>query len=114
MSLQGARRRQRFGSAGGGQFERMKEADLFKLGSEKRPAMLVVKSEKRKTALQKICDENGWHCEIEVDKEAEENIADLDELQNPPEPVKVEKTIGRNDPCTCGSGKKYKHCHGKK
>jgi preprotein translocase subunit SecA len=23
------------------------------------------------------------------------------------------KKIGRNDPCFCGSGKKYKHCHGK-
>lgn len=30
-----------------------------------------------------------------------------------PEPVKVDKKIGRNDPCFCGSGKKYKHCHGK-
>ena len=29
------------------------------------------------------------------------------------EPVKVDKKIGRNDPCFCGSGKKYKHCHGK-
>jgi preprotein translocase subunit SecA len=28
-------------------------------------------------------------------------------------PVKAEKKIGRNDPCPCGSGKKYKHCHGK-
>lgn len=28
-------------------------------------------------------------------------------------PVQVDKTIGRNDPCTCGSGKKYKLCHGK-
>lgn len=27
---------------------------------------------------------------------------------------KTEKEIGRNDPCPCGSGKKYKHCHGKK
>ncbi|MBQ5700827.1 MAG: SEC-C domain-containing protein [Alistipes sp.] len=25
----------------------------------------------------------------------------------------VEKKVGRNDPCPCGSGKKYKHCHGK-
>ena len=24
-----------------------------------------------------------------------------------------EKKVGRNDPCPCGSGKKYKHCHGK-
>ena len=29
------------------------------------------------------------------------------------QPVKREKKIGRNDPCPCGSGKKYKHCHGK-
>jgi preprotein translocase subunit SecA len=28
------------------------------------------------------------------------------------QPVKVEKTPGRNDPCWCGSGKKYKKCHG--
>ncbi|MBK9569352.1 MAG: preprotein translocase subunit SecA [Chitinophagaceae bacterium] len=29
------------------------------------------------------------------------------------EPVKVGPKIGRNDPCPCGSGKKYKQCHGK-
>jgi preprotein translocase subunit SecA len=28
-------------------------------------------------------------------------------------PIRVEKKAGRNDPCPCGSGKKYKHCHGK-
>lgn len=28
-------------------------------------------------------------------------------------PVKTEKKVGRNDPCPCGSGKKYKKCHGK-
>jgi preprotein translocase subunit SecA len=28
-------------------------------------------------------------------------------------PIRVTKTPGRNDPCPCGSGKKYKHCHGK-
>jgi preprotein translocase subunit SecA len=29
------------------------------------------------------------------------------------EPIKVGPKIGRNDPCPCGSGKKYKQCHGK-
>jgi preprotein translocase subunit SecA len=29
------------------------------------------------------------------------------------EPVRVEPKIGRNDPCPCGSGKKFKQCHGK-
>ena len=28
------------------------------------------------------------------------------------QPVHVEKKVGRNDPCPCGSGKKYKNCHG--
>ncbi len=32
--------------------------------------------------------------------------------QEKPMPVKVEDKIGRNDPCPCGSGKKYKNCHG--
>ena len=30
-----------------------------------------------------------------------------------PKPIKVEEKVGRNDPCPCGSGKKYKHCHGR-
>ncbi len=33
--------------------------------------------------------------------------------QGPVQPAKAEPKIGRNDPCPCGSGKKYKNCHGK-
>jgi preprotein translocase subunit SecA len=29
------------------------------------------------------------------------------------QPVRVEKKVGRNEPCPCGSGKKFKNCHGK-
>jgi preprotein translocase subunit SecA len=32
--------------------------------------------------------------------------------QAPQQPIRKEVTIGRNDPCPCGSGKKYKNCHG--
>ena len=36
------------------------------------------------------------------------------QAQEKPETFKrVEKKIGRNDPCPCGSGKKFKHCHGR-
>jgi len=28
-------------------------------------------------------------------------------------PVRTRPEIGRNPPCPCGSGKKYKHCHGR-
>ncbi len=37
---------------------------------------------------------------------------DTRELQRP-EPYRAEKKVGRNDPCPCGSGLKYKNCHGK-
>lgn len=29
------------------------------------------------------------------------------------QPIRVEKKVGRNDPCPCGSGKKFKNCHGR-
>lgn len=37
------------------------------------------------------------------------NLSEPQKIQ----PVHVEKKIGRNEPCPCGSGKKYKNCHGK-
>ena len=33
--------------------------------------------------------------------------------RGPTAPIHVEKKVGRNDPCPCGSGKKFKNCHGK-
>lgn len=38
-------------------------------------------------------------------------MEDTRELQKT-QPIRVENKIGRNDPCPCGSGKKYKNCHG--
>jgi len=34
------------------------------------------------------------------------------QVKEKPQPVKVEKKVGRNELCPCGSGKKYKNCHG--
>ena len=36
-----------------------------------------------------------------------------DEKPQPPVPATTVKDVGRNDPCPCGSGKKYKKCHGR-
>ena len=57
----------------------------------------------------------------EVDPPVVENVryqhADYDEAlgatEATPRPAEAPAKIGRNDPCPCGSGKKYKHCHGK-
>ena len=45
---------------------------------------------------------------VEVEEEGEVAVAEK------PRPfVRTGQKVGRNDPCPCGSGKKYKHCHGK-
>jgi hypothetical protein len=46
---------------------------------------------------------------IDWEAEMEESTDDDDDL--PPEPVRRKSAPGRNDPCWCGSGKKYKKCH---
>ncbi len=43
-----------------------------------------------------------------VDGDHEAPVAAAPKLQ----PVRVEQKVGRNDPCPCGSGKKFKNCHG--
>lgn len=45
----------------------------------------------------------------------DEALANSEQLSAPQkqQPVIAEKKVGRNDPCPCGSGKKYKQCHGK-
>jgi hypothetical protein len=42
---------------------------------------------------------------------ADEDEEDQEDFALPPEPVQRRPTPGRNDPCWCGSGKKYKKCH---
>ena len=84
-----------------------------RLGTAKRPAVLCVQTEARQQELQAVCEENGWACEITVDADKPEDTADLDLLQNPILPAKAAPKVGRNDPCPCGSGKKYKKCCGR-
>jgi preprotein translocase subunit SecA len=45
--------------------------------------------------------------------EVDDDIEYVDAEQQVQQPVRVEKTPGRNEPCFCGSGKKYKLCHGR-
>jgi preprotein translocase subunit SecA len=45
---------------------------------------------------------------------AENQLSDGEESEEGHQPVvRDERKVGRNEPCPCGSGKKYKQCHGK-
>ena len=49
-----------------------------------------------------------------IEKEYKKQLPGKDDEPLPPpvEPIKTEQAPGRNDPCSCGSGKKYKKCCG--
>ena len=82
----------------------------IKLGTEKNPAIVSVKTKKRMDEVASIFEKNGWKYNIEIDGNKPEDITDLETLLNWPKPTAAEKKVGRNEPCPCGSGKKYKKC----
>jgi SWIM/SEC-C metal-binding protein len=84
-----------------------------KLGTEKKPAVVHVQTEERLKEVASIFEENGWKYTIGLEPDKPEDITDLEILLNPPVPKTAEKKVGRNEPCPCGSGKKYKKCCGK-
>ena len=84
-----------------------------KLGSEKNPAVVRVRSEVRFKEVRAIFEERGWACRISLEPEQAEDVGDLERLLHPQKPMVVEKKVGRNEPCSCGSGKKFKNCCGK-
>ncbi len=55
--------------------------------------------------------ERSFVSELESDGEA--SVNGNEQIEAPVEPIQVGPRSGRNDPCTCGSGKKYKKCCGK-
>ena len=81
--------------------ERNQPAEQIREGREKKTDMSRMQSNKQ-----------------QVDARGDDYAANDNDYLDPsgggkPEPVKVGPKIGRNDPCPCGSGKKFKNCHGK-
>ena len=81
-----------------------------KLGSANSPLTLVVGSEHRKMEVEQILQENLLIANIEIDANQQENIIELNAILNKPTTQTVIRTLSRNEPCNCGSGKKFKKC----
>ncbi|MDD1779799.1 SEC-C domain-containing protein [Enterovibrio sp. ZSDZ35] len=81
-----------------------------KAGTEEAPVSVVVNSEARKAEIEALVAEHAIVANIVVDAAQEENTVELDTVINKPKTIVFEKTPNRNDPCSCGSGKKYKKC----
>ena len=83
-----------------------------KLGTEKKPLTLVVASDERKLEVQALVADNGLFADITVDSAIDENINELNGILSKATTTTFDKTPNRNDPCSCGSEKKYKKCCG--
>jgi SWIM/SEC-C metal-binding protein len=85
-----------------------------KSGSKKYPLNLTVTSEARKKELETLVADAHLHANVTLDttKNAVEAIAELSVILSKQGTVKVDKVPNRNEPCSCGSGKKYKKCCG--
>lgn len=85
-----------------------------KAGSKKYPLALVVTSEARKLEVEMLVADADLFAEVSIDSSegAVESISELNMLLNKQDAVKIDKLPGRNDPCICGSGNKYKKCCG--
>lgn len=85
-----------------------------KAGTKKYPLELKVTSQQRKLEVEALLAEHQLYANIHVDESegGAESIEALTTLLNKSTTVTVEKTPSRNDPCSCGSGKKYKKCCG--
>jgi len=83
-----------------------------KLGTEKKPAVVNVQTEDRLKEVASIFEEKGWKYTIGLEPDKPEDITNLEILLNPSKPKIAEKKVGRNEPCPCGSGNKYKKCCG--
>lgn len=83
-------------------------------GSKKYPLKLTVTSEARKQEVQLLVANVALFAEVNIDTSegAVESIFELTALLNKKEAVNVVKVPARNEPCSCGSGKKYKKCCG--
>jgi SWIM/SEC-C metal-binding protein len=83
-----------------------------KLGTKRHPLTLVVTCDERKLAVEQLVADNELFAEITVDNSVDENITELNAILNKPTTTTFDKTPSRNDPCSCGSGQKYKKCCG--
>ncbi len=85
----------------------------FTVQGEQQPAQLQPRQ--RPLAMQRLqtTKASATGAGFKMSPEQSDNMQNQDPTETKKIPIKVGPKIGRNDPCPCGSGKKYKNCHGK-
>ena len=87
-----------------------KTTKVLRLGTETNPATVYVQTEERDNELKALASDHGIFIKVIVSEDQAEDTRELDSILNKTTTQINEKVPSRNDPCLCGSGKKYKKC----
>jgi SWIM/SEC-C metal-binding protein len=83
---------------------------LASIGTKKHPAVLRVQTIERAEEIFAFCTEHGIQAIVGVEPDKSEDITDIERALLAREPAPSAPKVGRNEPCPCGSGKKFKKC----
>jgi SWIM/SEC-C metal-binding protein len=83
---------------------------VARIGTKQRPAVVRVQTQGRAAEILELCKENDIQVLVGVEPDKTEDISDVERILAPPTPALAGPKVGRNDPCPCGSGKKFKKC----
>lgn len=92
---------------------RMKVDWSAPLGTEAHPIILRVQSLERAKEVAALCEEGGWKFIVGIEPDKPENTDDLESARAAGDVLGRNERVGRNEPCSCGSGKKFKKCCGR-
>jgi SWIM/SEC-C metal-binding protein len=83
---------------------------MASIGTRTKPAIVRVQTEERARRVLEFCHENEVVVVVGVEPNKSEDLTDIERALLAREPARAAPRIGRNDPCPCGSGKKFKKC----
>jgi SWIM/SEC-C metal-binding protein len=83
---------------------------MASIGTRRNPALARVQTQERAVELLDFCKARGIQAIIELAPAQPEDIADIERALIARQPVPSAPKVGRNEPCPCGSGKKFKKC----
>ena len=87
---------------------------MAKIGTEQNPAIVRVRTAERAEEIFALCQEHAVRVIVGIEPDKREDISDIERTLQRPVPRAVNAKVDRNDPCPCGSVKRYKRCCGSK
>jgi SWIM/SEC-C metal-binding protein len=80
------------------------------IGTRKQPAIVRVQTEDQAQRVLEFCQENEIVVVVGLEPNKAEDLSDIERALLAREPARTLPKVGRNDPCPCGRGKKFKKC----